>query len=151
VLAGLCVLLAVAAVVFGVRLRDYAEIEQDRAEALQAARQSALNLTSIDTEDFDAAVQRVREGATGDFRQEFEDNSANLEQLLADNEVSAEGQVIEAGLVRADANNATALVVVVSTVRNTATPDGRVNTYRMQVDVERVAGRWLASSLRFVG
>jgi Mce-associated membrane protein len=151
VLAGLCVLLAVAAVVFGVRLRDYAETQQDRSEALGAARQSALNLTSIDTEDFDAAVQRVLEGATGDFRQEFEDNSANLDQLLADNEVSAEGQVIEAGLVRADASNATALVVVDSTVRNTATPDGRVNTYRMQIDVERVAGRWLTSSLRFVG
>ncbi len=150
-LTALCVLLAVAAVVLGVQLRGYAQTEDARRDALRAARQSALNLTSIDTEQFDAAVQRVLDGATGDFRREFEDNSENLAKLLADNEVSAEGQVLEAGLVRSDPSNATALVVVDSTVRNTATPDGRVNTYRMQIEVERVDGRWLTSTLRFVG
>lgn len=150
-LAVLCALLAVAAIVLGVQLRGYEQTEDARRDALRAARQSALNLTSIDTAEFDAAVKRVLEGATGDFRQEFEDNSENLEQLLADNEVSAQGRVIEAGLVRADKSNATALVVVDSTVRNTATPAGRVNTYRMQIEVERVDGRWLTSTLRFVG
>lgn len=150
-LAAACVLLAVAAVVLGLKLRSYDQDEQARRDALRAARQSALNLTSIDTEKFDEAVQRVLEGATGDFRKEFEDNSENLEKLLAENEVSAQGTVLEAGLVRADKSNATALVVVDSTVRNTATPDGRVNTYRMQIEVERVDGRWLTSTLRFVG
>lgn len=150
-LATLCVLLAVAAVVLGVELRGYAQTEDARRDALRAARQSALNLTSIDAEQFDVAVQRVLDGATGDFRREFEDNSENLAKLLADNEVSAEGKVLEAGLVRSDPSNATALVVVDSTVRNTATPDGRVNTYRMKIEVERVDGRWLTSTLRFVG
>lgn len=151
VLAGLCVLLAVAAVVLGVQLRGYAQTQDARDDALRAARQSALNLTSIDAEQFDVAVQRVLDGATGDFRREFEDNSDNLEKLLADNEVSAEGNVLEAGLVRSDRSNASALVVVDSTVRNTATPNGRVNTYRMQIEVQRVDGRWLTSTLRFVG
>lgn len=151
VLALLCVLLAVVAVVLGVRLRGYAQTEDARSDALRAARQSALNLTTIDVAQFDEAVQRVLEGATGDFRQEFEDNSENLEKLLTENEVDADGSVISAGLVRSDRSNATALVVVDSTVRNTAVPEGRLNTYRMQIDVERVDGRWLTSSLRFVG
>lgn len=151
VLAVLCVLLAVAAVVLGLRLRGYAQTEDARGDALRAARQSALNLTTIDVEQFDEAVQRVLEGSTGDFRQEFEDNSGNLEKLLTDNQVNADGSVISAGLVRADRSNATALVVVDSTVRNTAVPEGRLNTYRMQIDVERVDGRWLTSALRFVG
>ncbi len=150
-LAATCALLAVAAVVLGVLLRGYAQEEEARQDALRAARQSALNLTSIDNERFDEAVQRVLEGATGDFRREFEDNSANLKKLLAENQVSAQGNVLEAGLVRSDKSNATALVVVDSTVRNTATPQGRVNTYRMQIEVERVDGRWLTSTLRFVG
>lgn len=151
VLAVLCVLLAVAAVVLGLQLRGYAQTEQARSDALRAARQSALNLTTIDVEQFDEAVQRVLDGATGDFRQEFEDNSGNLEKLLTDNQVDADGSVISAGLVRADRSNATALVVVDSTVRNIAVPEGRLNTYRMQIDVERVDGRWLTSALRFVG
>jgi len=137
--------------VLGVQLRGYAQTQDARDDALRAARQSALNLTSIDAEQFDVAVQRVLDGATGDFRREFEDNSDNLEKLLADNEVSAEGNVLEAGLVRSDRSNASALVVVDSTVRNTATPRGRVNTYRMQIEVQRVDGRWLTSTLRFVG
>ncbi len=150
-LAATCALLAVAAVVLGFQLRRYAQVEDARQDALRAARQSALNLTSIDNERFDEAVQRVLDGATGDFRREFEDNTESLKKLLADNQVNAQGSVLEAGLVRADKSNATALVVVDSTVRNVATPAGRVNTYRMQIEVERVDGRWLTSGLRFVG
>ena len=150
-LAAACALLAVAAVVLGFQLRRHAEVEDARQDALRAARQSALNLTSIDNEQFDQAVQRVLDGATGDFRREFEDNTESLKKLLAENQVNAQGSVLEAGLVRADRSNATALVVVDSTVRNVATPEGRVNTYRMQIEVERVEDRWLTSGLRFVG
>ncbi len=150
-LAALCVLLAVAAVVLGVQLRGHAQEQEARDDALRAARQSAINLTSIDAAQFDEAVERVLDGAMGDFRQEFEDNSENLQQLLRDNDVSASGTVIDAGLVRSDKSNATALVVVDSTVKNTASPEGRVNTYRMQIEVERVEGEWLTSTLRFVG
>ena len=37
-----------------------------------------------------------------------------------------------------------------ATVRNTATPNGRVNPYRMQLELELRAGRWLTSDLQFV-
>lgn len=150
-LAVLCALLVLAAVVLGVLLRGYAQEDDARGDALRAARQSALNLTSIDYRDFDAAVDRVLEGATGDFSEEFKGNATNLEKLLTDNQVRSEGKVVDAGLVRADGSSATALVVVDSTVRNTEVPDGRVNTYRMQIEVEKVDGRWLTSTLRFVG
>jgi Mce-associated membrane protein len=150
-LAVLCVLLAVAAVVLGLQLRGHAQEQEARDDALRAARQSAINLTSIDAEQFDEAVEAVLDGATGDFRREFEANSEDLQQLLRDNEVSASGKVLDAGLVRSDKSNATALVVVDSTVENTASPEGRVNTYRMQIEVEKVDGEWLTSSLRFVG
>ena len=72
-------------------------------------------------------------------------------QVLEQNEVSAEGRVLEAGLVRSDRSSATALVVVDSTVRNTAVPDGRVNSYRMKLELEKVGDTWLTSTLEFVG
>lgn len=150
VLLALCALLAVAAVVLGILLRGHAQEEDAREDALRAARQSALNLTSIDYRDFDAAVERVLEGATGDFGEEFQANSDELKDLLLDNQVQSEGTVIEAGVVRADRSTATVLVVVDSTVRNKDTPDGRVNTNRMQIEVEKVDGRWLTSTLQFV-
>lgn len=150
-LAALCALLAVAAIVLGVQLRDREATKDTREAALAAARQSAINLTSVEAQQFDTSVQRVLDGATGEFRKEFEENSAKLKDLLAKNEVSADGKVLEAGLVRSDDSNATALVVVDSFVRNVASPEGRTNTYRMQIEVERVDDRWLTSSLRFVG
>ena len=84
----------------------------------RAARQSAVNLTSIDSAKPDEAATRVLEGTTGDFRKEFEERSGNLEDLLTKNEVHEQGEVIEAGLVRSDKSLASALVVVGSTVRN---------------------------------
>ena len=150
-LAALMLLLLVAAVLLGLRLRDAALDDAARDAALTAAKQSALNLTSIDKDEFDEDVERVLEGATGEFRQDFQARSGDLETLLLENEVVAEGRVLEAGIVRADRRNATALVVVDSTVRNTATPEGRVNSYRMRLEVEKVGDRWLTSALEFVG
>lgn len=125
--------------------------ERAREQALTAARQSALNLTSIDQEDFDGDVGRVLDGASGEFRTDFSGRVAQLQQLVEENEVTAEGRVLEAGLVRADRESATALVVVDSRIRNTAVPEGRVNSYRMRLELEKVGDDWRTSSLEFVG
>lgn len=149
--AAALVLLLLGALLLGLQLRSAAQDDAARSDALSAARQSALNLTSIDQEDFEGDVAAVIDGATGEFRSDFAARADDLERLLVENDVAAEGQVLESGLVRADRNTATALVVVDSTVRNTATPDGRVNSYRMKLELERVGDRWLTSVLEFVG
>lgn len=128
-----------------------AELRDERAAALRAASQSALNLTSIDNAQFDEDVANVLEGATGAFKADFEARSKDLKGVLTENQVVSEGKVIETGLVRLGATSATALVVVDSNVRNTAAPEGRVNTYRMKLELEKVNGRWLTSMLEFVG
>ena len=155
---GLLLLLAGAAAAFQLLRYDSAgsappviEREEAREDAKRAAAQSALNLTSIDNEEFDADVQRVLEGATGAFRTDFEARSKDLKAVLTENKVVSEGKVIETGLVDIDASSATALVVVDSNVKNTAAPEGRVNTYRMKLQLELVDGKWLTSMLEFVG
>ena len=146
---GLLLLLALAALAW--QLNRYDEVNDSRQAAIAAASQSALNLTSIDKDDFQADVDRVLEGSTGAFKKDFEARSKQLAEVLTQNEVSSEGKVIDAGLVRHDAVSATALVVVDSNVRNVAAPEGRVNTYRMRLQLERRDGRWLTSMLEFVG
>lgn len=146
---GLLLLLALAAL--AVQALRYESVDDRRADALRAATQSALNLTSIDNREFDADVARVLEGSTGAFKTDFEARSKDLESVLTENQVVSQGKVIEAGLVRDDERTATALVVVDSEVRNTAAPEGRVNTYRMRLELELVDGRWLTSQLEFVG
>ena len=146
---GLLLLLALAAV--AVQLLRYDSVDDRREAILRAARQSALNLTSIDNREFSEDVQRVLDGSTGAFRSDFEARSEDLESVLKDNQVVSQGDVVEAGIVRNDERTATALVVVDSEVRNTAAPEGRTNTYRMRLELELVDGRWLTSMLEFVG
>jgi Mce-associated membrane protein len=151
VLAVVLALLAALAVLGAVKLRDVPKRDDARAAALAAARQEALNLTSIDGKDIDADLKRVQDGATGGFAKDFATRAKDLKSVLTANAVVAEGRVIDAALVRGDLDTATVLVVVDSTVKNTSVPAGRANTYRMQLDLERHGGRWLTSALQFVG
>ena len=151
VLSAVGLLLVLALAALAVQWMRYADVDDRRDDALRAAKQSALNLTSIDNREFAADVERVLEGSTGAFKTDFEARSKDLESVLTDNQVVSQGKVIEAGLVRDDERSATALVVVDSEVRNTAAPEGRVNTYRMRLELELVDGRWLTSMLEFVG
>lgn len=150
-LSVLLALLAGAVLIGAVKLRDAAHRDNARAAALSAARQEALNLTSIDGKDIDADLKRVQDNATGGFAKDFATRAKDLKSVLADNAVVAEGRVVDAALVRGDGDTATALVVVDSTVKNKAAPAGRENTYRMQLDLERHGSHWLTSALQFVG
>lgn len=146
----LVVALVVASIASGLRLRAQDQRADARRDAVQAARQEALNLTSVDGTDIEQDLDRVLEGASGTFRQEFEAQSQRLSAVLKENQVKAKGEVLDAGLSRFDGDTATALVVIDSIVSNKDIPDGQTRTYRMQLELERVGDRWLTSTLEFV-
>ena len=150
-LGALLVLLAFGAVLLGLRVQEARAADDRRDDALRYARQMALNLTSISVQELDADIEQVLDGATGEFEDDFARRSDNLREVLTSNEVVSEGRVLDAALVRSDDESATALVVVDATVRNSANPDGGVNTYRMKLELERQGDRWLTSLLEFVG
>ncbi|MFD5740275.1 hypothetical protein ACFXJM_02750 [Streptomyces massasporeus] len=130
---------------------DQRAAEQHRQEILAAARQSALNFTSLDYRHYDRDSRNVLKGATGDFRKQFAAQTTQLTKLVAGNKSVSEGQVLEAGIVRSDARSARVLVVADSKVTNTAVPDGEARTYRLQLDLVHRDGRWLTSDVEFVG
>ncbi|MFI9804834.1 hypothetical protein ACIHEJ_10795 [Streptomyces sp. NPDC052301] len=135
----------------GWKLAGQHAAEQRRQDILATARQSALNFTSLDYRHYDRDSRTVLQGATGDFRKQFAAQTAQLTKLVARNRSVSEGQVLEAGIVRSDARSARVLVVADSKVTNTAAPEGQARTYRLQLDLVRVAGRWLTSDVAFVG
>ncbi|WP_078887823.1 hypothetical protein [Streptomyces sp. NRRL S-118] len=125
--------------------------EQRRHDILAAARQSALNFTSLDHRHYKRDSDNVLKGATGEFKEQFAAQTAQLTKLVAANKSVSEGQVLEAGIVRADERSARVLVVADSKVTNTAAPQGQARTYRLQLDLVREEGRWLTSGVEFVG
>lgn len=145
------VLTSVTGVWLGLKLSDQRAAEQRRQDVLAAARQSALSFTSLDYRHYDRDSGDVLKGATGEFKKEFAAQTAQLTKLVAQNKSVSEGQVLEAGIVRSDEHSARVLVVADSKVSNTAAPEGQVRTYRLQLDLARVSGRWLTSDVAFVG
>jgi Mce-associated membrane protein len=132
-------------------LHEQRETDQRRQGILAAARQSALNFTSLDYRHYDRDSANVLAGATGEFKKQFTAQTDQLTKLVAQNKSVSEGQVLEAGLVRSDENSARVLVVADSKVTNTAVPEGEARTYRLQLDLVHKDGRWLTSDVEFVG
>ncbi|MGW0701721.1 hypothetical protein ACWD0A_20870 [Streptomyces sp. NPDC002867] len=124
---------------------------QRQQDILAAARQSALNFTSLDYRHYERDSANVLKGATGDFKEQFTAQTAELTKLVAANKSVSQGQVLEAGIARADERSARVLVVADSKVTNTAAPEGQARTYRLQLDLVLESGRWLTSNVEFVG
>jgi Mce-associated membrane protein len=145
------VLVTALSVWLGLRVADQRAAEQRRQDVLAAARQSALNFTSLDYRHYAQDSRNVLRGATGEFKKQFAAQTDELTKLVAQNKSVSEGQVLDAGIVRCDERTARVLVVADSKVTNTAVPEGQARTYRLQLDLVRQGGRWLTSDVEFVG
>ncbi|MGH8870349.1 MAG: hypothetical protein ACRDYU_20490 [Actinomycetes bacterium] len=143
-------LLAVTALL-GLRLRAASAEEALREEVLHAARQEAVNFTTIDHRHAARDMQRILDGAAGTFKKDFARGRGQVEKVITDNQAVSRGEFVEAGLVSADEDSAQALVVVDADVRNTGQPKGTVRHYRMKMHLVQQDGRWLTSRLEFVG
>ncbi|MDQ1049670.1 hypothetical protein [Streptomyces sp. V4I2] len=135
----------------GLGLHDQREADQRRQDILAAARQSALNFTSLDYRHYDRDSANVLKSATGDFKKQFAAQTEQLTELVAENRSVSQGQVLEAGIVRSDEHSARVLVVADSKVTNTAVPKGEARTYRLRLDLVQRDDRWLTSDVEFVG
>ncbi|MQA83898.1 MAG: MCE family protein [Streptosporangiales bacterium] len=151
VLIVLLVALLATGGVLGYQLREIGAAQERRAAILHAARQQALDFTTLDYRHFDRDAARVLDGATGDFRNQFQRSSKQLAQLVRENKAISEGEVLSADIVSADADSARVIVVADSTVTNVSSKEPRPRHYRLQVDMVHRNGRWLASDIRFVG
>jgi Mce-associated membrane protein len=147
----LCAALAGAGV-FGSRWYDDRTLDRAHQQALAAAERTTVNFVSVSASSVDRDLQRIVDGATGDFQDEFTRGRAQVRAAIVENKVESRGTVLRAGLVSGDRRAAVVLVAIDATVRNTKSPDGRASHYRIQVDVARTgSGRWLVSRLQFVG
>ena len=142
-----------AAGIFGRQWYDQRQLDSARQQALAAARQVTVNFVSISAATVDRDLQRIADGATGEFKDEFTRGTSQVRAAVVANKVDSRGTVLRAGIVSADRHSAVVLVAVDATVQNTNAPEGRLSHYRIQVSLVRDAGsgRWLVSQLQFVG
>jgi Mce-associated membrane protein len=151
-LLGVVVLaLVVAAALLFPRWQD-ARAEQARYDdGLRAATAEVIAFTTLDYRNIDPSIERVLDGATGDFKKQFSSSRDQLVALSKQNESVSVGQVLRAGVVSMDSDSARVIVVADSSVTNVNAPDPQPRHYRLQLDLVRSGERWLTSGLEFVG
>jgi Mce-associated membrane protein len=141
----------VQAVVLGRQLQAERNRAQDRADAVATARQVAANFSTLSYRTFDRDIARVAAETTGSFHQDFVAQAAQIKKVVVQDRSVSTGQVGPVALVSSTPTSARVLVSLDANVTNTATTTPAARHYRVQLDLAKVHGRWLASQLQFVG
>jgi Mce-associated membrane protein len=125
-------------------------LSQAHAAMLQAGRQGALNLTTIDWQHADADVRRILDSATGTFYDDFSKRSKPFVDVVKQAQSTSVGTISAAGLESATANDAQVLVAVSVKITNSAGPEQNPRSWRMRISVQKIGDEAKVSNVEFV-
>lgn len=150
--AALVIVLAVCGLTGWFAWRSFQSHEdtQRRATFVAAARQGAIDLTTIDYRTADSDIKRILDSATGAFRDDFQNRSGPFVDAVKQAQSVTEGTVNDAGLESANANDAVVLVSVSVKTMNNAAPQQKPRSWRMRISVERQGNDAKVSNVEFV-
>ena len=147
-LAGLLVLLCAAAgFLWFTRAEASAVTTDDYVDAMQAARSGVVDLTSFDHLTLDDDIEQVRRVATGDLLEESVAQLDDRRQQITESEAIVSTEIVGAGVTAADADSATVLMLIQATQESNASEQVQIVKYRIQVELQKVDGRWLLSGI----
>lgn len=150
VLGVVIAVLVAGAVVSGLQVLGDRADQKGREAAARAAERQALALVSVSARTTDEDLEGLLDGATDAFRDDVEKYAGAFRKAVREGAVTATGSVSSSGVVSFTEDRARVLVAARGTVRNRTSKKAQPRSYRLQVDLERVSGRWLVSGLEFV-
>ena len=115
--------------------------------ALAVARSYAVTLTSVDTKDIDHNFAQVLDGATGEFKDMYSQSATQLRQVLIDNKAVSHGTVVDAAIKSTTKTKVEVLLFVDQSISNVVNPEPRIDRNRVEMTMELIDNRWLASKL----
>jgi len=150
VLAVVVVALAIAVTLLGISVWKAENREDQRVAAMQAARQTAVNLATIDHRDLPKSLDRVASGLTGEAKDQWGTMSADISKAAQQGKSTATVRDMRAGVVSMDDDSAEVIVALTTVVTSAEVPNGQQRYFRWRFDLTRTDGRWLVSNMRLV-
>ena len=149
---GVLVVVALGALVgwLGFRAHQSHQNQLQRAVYLAAARQGALNLTTISYTEVDADIKRILDSSTGSFHDDFQKRSQPFIEVVKQAQSKSQGTITEAGLESMQGDTAQALVSVAVTTSNAGAAEQQPRAWRMRIDVQKVGDTAKVSNVEFV-
>lgn len=115
-----------------------------------AARDEVLNLLTLSPSTVRASLDKVLNGSTGGWRQQFAQEADQFTSVVNSQQVSATATITASAIQSADDDHATVLVSADAVIHNTASPQGYPGVYRVLMNLQAQNGTWLVSDLQFV-
>ena len=135
----------------GFRVHQDHQVQAQRNLYVQVARQTAINLTTINYTEVDADIKRVLDSATGAFHDEFQNRSQPFVEVVKKVQSKSEGTISEAGLLSYTKDQAQVLVAVaVKTSMAGAPADQEPRRWRMRLTVDKTGDSAKVSNVEFV-
>src|ERR1700742_2518880 len=135
----------------GFRIHQDNQVQAQRNLYVQVARQTAINVTTIDYTEVDADIKRDLDSATGAFHDEFQNRSQPFVEGVKKVQSKSEGTISEAGLLSYRTDQAQVLVAVaVKTSMAAAPPDQEPRRWRMRLTVDKTGDSAKVSNVEFV-
>ncbi|MBW8485157.1 hypothetical protein K1Y72_22445 [Actinomadura sp. PM05-2] len=134
----------------GVQYRNVSSDADDREKAAQAARQTGVNLMTLDYKHGQQDLNRILAGLTGEAKDKMSTQAKTLLDQLNKNQATSTVNQVEAGVVSIDDGEAEVMVSLNGTVTNTKVKEGAARPYRYLMDLVKSGDRWLVSKLEVV-
>ncbi|OMC44465.1 serine/threonine-protein kinase [Mycobacterium sp. IS-1264] len=114
------------------------------------AKQFTVWFTSISAQSADSDIQRILDGSTGSFHDDFANRRSDFRQTLVNSNVSTQGTVNSAGLDSINGTTAHVLIAATSKVTNNAGASQDPRSWRLDVQVEKAGDTYKVSRVDFV-
>jgi Mce-associated membrane protein len=152
ILALIVVALAVVGGWLGYRVHQDRQAQAQRNLYVQVARQTAVNLTTIDYTEVDADIKRILDSSTGGFHDDFQQRSQPFVDVVKKVQSKSEGTVAEAALLSQVKDQAQVLVAVEvkTTMAAGQAPQQEPHRWRMRLTVQKTGDGAKVSNVDFV-
>ncbi len=134
----------------GYRVLDEHRDTTQQSRFVQAARQGAINLTTIDHSTVDADIDRILESSTGTFHDDFEKRAQPFADVVKQAQSTSAGTVTSAALESQDGDTAQVLVVMSVKMSNQGAAEQPPSTWRMRIGVQSSGDTEKVSDVQFV-
>lgn len=134
----------------GVRAHQSRQLDQRQALFVDAARQAATDLTTIDHHEVEGDVKRILDSATGAFYDDFNNRAQPFIEVVKKTQSKSVGTVISAGVESETDQDAQVLVAVSVTTTVADGTEQRPRSWRMRISVQRLGNEVKVSNVSFV-
>ena len=148
----IAILALVLAGVAGAAWADLYAADRARGEVRSAATDLVLRLTTFEGAEIEEWLEAAKARATGAYAEQLTALfNQELRDALREREVISRGDVEQLFIQDIQGDQAMVFALVRQTIANSSTPDPVEDELRMDITMQRVDGRWLASDVAILG